>query len=115
MTKKQTWAQWARACAKDPASRSRLQAGTLAALTGQDTCALNAIVACFELYAISDDDGRRGALVAVRALLPTMQASTRWIACELIPFALEWQDRERLWPLVSKPPVTGLDPSGRWA
>lgn len=102
-SKKQTWQQWARACAKDPLSPSFLSKAGLAALTGQDTRALNAIVACFELYANSDEEGQRGALEAVRALLPAMQKSTRWIAQELIPFVLDWGDRERLWPRVAPP------------
>ena len=101
--KKQTWQAWARVCAADPSSPSLLKKNSLAALTGQDTRALNAIVACFELYAISDEDGGLGALEAVRALLPAMQPSTRWIAKELIPFALDWSDREGLWPLVATP------------
>jgi len=97
----QTWQAWARTCERDPSTPSLLKKGSLAALTGQDQRALSAIVACFELYASSDDDGQRGALDAVRALLPAMQESTRWIARELIPYALDWGDRERLWPLVS--------------
>lgn len=101
--KKQTWIQWARACERDPGTPSLIRRGTLAALTGQDTRALSAIVACWELYACSDEDGQRGALEAVRALLPAMQESTRWIARELIPFVLDWSDRERLWPLVAGP------------
>jgi hypothetical protein len=101
--KKQTWQQWARAIERDPGGTpSLILRGTLAALTGQDTRALNAIVACWELYACSDEDGQRGALEAVRALLPAMQASTRLLARELIPFALDWSDRERLWPLVTE-------------
>lgn len=108
--KKQSWQQWARACAKDPSSPSGIREvalasgrtdSVLAALTGQDVRALNAIVACWELYACSDEDGQRGALEAVRALLPAMQESTRWIARELIPYALDWGDREWLWDLVS--------------
>jgi hypothetical protein len=98
--KGQSWQQWARQCAADPSSPSQLIKGSLGALTGQDTRALSAIVACWELYASSDADGQRGALAAVRALLPAMQEKTRWIAQEMIPFVLDWSDRERLWPLV---------------
>ena len=104
--KKQTWQQWVRAVGCDvargdaPYSRTRIFSGCLGALTGQDTRTLNAIVACWELYACSDDDGQRGALAAIRALLPAMQSHTRWLAKELIPFVLEWSDRELLWPLV---------------
>ncbi len=99
--KKQTWQQWMRAVVRGPTGPSRLTQGSLASLTGQDTRALNAIVACWELYACSDEDGQHGALAAVRALLPAMQESTRWIARELIPYALCWHDMERLWPLVT--------------
>jgi len=96
--KEQTWKQWARLVEKDPESPSCLRNGVLGALTGQDVRVLDAFVACLKLYACSDHDGRFGALSAVRALLPAMQDSTRWIARELIPFVLEWDDRERLWP-----------------
>lgn len=101
--KKQTWQKWARACGDDPSSPSvfgKYGKNVLAPLTGQDTRALGAIVECWELYACSDEAGQRGALAAVRALLPAMQESTRWMARELIPYVLEWGDRERVWPLV---------------
>lgn len=98
--RKQTWQQWARAVGRDLHGPSKLTKDALGALTGQDTRALDAIVACWELHACGDEDGQRGALAAVRALLPAMQPSTRWIAQEMIPFALNWEDRERLWPLV---------------
>jgi hypothetical protein len=103
MMKVQNWKQWARVCAADPSSPSLLKKGSLAALTGQDTRALNAIVVCWELYANSDEDGLLAALEAVRALLPAMQPNTRWIARELIPFVLNWDDREGLWALVETP------------
>jgi hypothetical protein len=108
--RKQTWQQWVRAIERgDRSTPSLILRGTLAALTGQDVRAMNAIVACWELYASSDKDGQRGALQAVRALLPALQTSVRPLARELIPFALDWDDRERLWPLVS-PPKLYLDP-----
>jgi hypothetical protein len=107
--KKQTWQQWARLCTRDPSCPSKLFKGCLAALTGQDARALEAIVACWELYSNSDDDGQRGALAAARALLPAMQKSTRWMAREMIPFAMEWNDRERLWPLVCERETTAED------
>jgi hypothetical protein len=99
--KKQTWQQWSRACASDMSSPTKLFKGSLAALTGQDTRTLNAIVACLELYACSDADGEQSALESIRALLPAMQPSTRWIARELIPYVLDWSDRERIWALVA--------------
>lgn len=110
--------KWARMVGNDQACPSELGPKSLAALTGQDKRALDAIVACWSLYAGSDPDGQRGALEAARALLPAMQSSTRWIAKELIAYALDWDDRERLWALVIKPKIVsnaGADPSGRWA
>jgi hypothetical protein len=113
--KQQTWQQWARACARDPHSPSKLEKGSLAPLTGQDTAALDAIVACWRLYARSDADGQRGALTAIRALLPAMLPHNRWIAKELIPFALDWHDRERLWPLVvPDPSLVAVAESQAW-
>jgi len=97
--KKQTWRQWAIIAGRDPSSPSKLEKGSLAALTGQDSRALDAIVACYELYACGDAAGQQAAVSAVRALLRGMQESMRWIAKELIPFALDWDDRDRLWPL----------------
>jgi len=108
--KKQTWRQWARAVSTE--TPSKLFKGALGALTGQDARTLEAIVACWELYSNSDEDGMRGALEAVRVLLPAMQPSTRWIAREMIPFALCWDDRERLWPLVAEGGFVSEIPDG---
>jgi hypothetical protein len=105
--RKQSWQQWARAVAKDPESPSELGRDSLAALTGQDARALAVVAAAWELYACSDSDGQHAALAAVRAALPAMQPSTRWIARELIPFALDWSDRARVWALV-QPPTLAL-------
>jgi hypothetical protein len=74
----------------------------LAALTGQDKLALEAIAACWQLYAAGDDDGRDGALAAVHALLPALQPQCRPFARELIAWAMDWPDRDRLWPLVNE-------------
>lgn len=81
------WKQWLRANGHD-----------LAPLTGQDARALHAIAACWELYACSDDAGALAALDAVRSLLPAMQDKCRPLARELIAYAMDWSDRERLWP-----------------
>ena len=70
----------------------------LAPLTGQDTRALLAIATCWELYSNSDRNGQAGALVAVCALLPAMQDKCRYLARELIAYAMDWGDRERIWP-----------------
>ena len=91
---------WLRACSKEPGSPIRLP-GPLAMLTGQDSRALGAIAYCWHLYASSDEDGAAGALAAVRALLPALQPQCRPFARELIAQALDWHDRERIWPLVA--------------
>jgi len=96
--KEQTWQQWCRAVVKEQNPRSKLSKGSLGALTGTDAKALNAFVACLQLYAYT---GNKEPLDAARAVLVEMQDSTRWIARELIPFVLEWHDRERIWGLVS--------------
>jgi hypothetical protein len=108
----QTWQQWARAVQRDPESPSEIKRGALGALTGQDTRALNAIAACWKLYSNSDDDGQAAAIVAIRALLGGMQPTTRWLARELIPWALDWDDRARLWPLVTRPALQVLPGRG---
>lgn len=105
--KRQTWLQWLRECTKDPHSLTRLAPRSLGALTGQDTRALEAISACWQLYAGSDEAGQAAALRAARALLPALQPQCHRFAFELIAFALDWPDRERLWKLV------GGDDKGR--
>jgi len=45
----------------------------------------------------------------VRVLVRIMQVHTRPLARELIPFVLDWGDRERLWPLVQ---VTHVEDHG---
>lgn len=95
------WDQWLRACAKDPKSPAHLP-GSLAMLTGQDFRALAAVAACWQLYASSDDAGAAAALSAIRSLLHGMQPQCRPFARELIAFAMDWDDRARLWPLVSE-------------
>jgi hypothetical protein len=97
---KQNWQAWLRACSKNPNSPAKLAPGALGALTGQDARALAAIAACWELYAGSDDDGQRAAIAAVRHLLPAVQYKNHLFARELIAFALDWSDRDRIWRLV---------------
>lgn len=99
---KQSWQQWVRSVERDPNTPSKLRKGSLAALTGQDTRALNVFVAALELYAVGDDHGRRQAVAALEAAAFAMQQSTRWIARELIPYVLEWGDRERLWGVITE-------------
>lgn len=69
-------------------------------LTGQDTRALLAIAACWDLYASSDDEGRAAAIGAVQHLLNAMQRKCWPMARELIARSLDWSDRDRLWPQV---------------
>jgi hypothetical protein len=102
------WLKWLRAAARDPSSPARLP-GPLAMLTGQDVRALSAIAACWELCTSADYDGERGALDAVRALLPALQPKCRDFARELIPFAADWSDRDRLWPRVTGDPPPASD------
>jgi len=103
--------QWLRQCSRDPQSPARLTKGTLGILTGQDTRALLAIGACWELYSNSDADGQRAAIAAIRVLLSGMQAKCHFLARELIAYALDWQDRDRLWPLVSQTEERETDPA----
>ncbi len=77
----------------------RANGHNLGALTGQDRRALDAIAHCWELYAIGDDDGRAAAIAAVRALAGGMQKKCLPFARELIAHVLDWDDRERLWPM----------------
>lgn len=69
----------------------------LGMLTGQDRRALLAIAACWELYASADYLGQKAAVAGVRNLLEGMQLKCRPLAKELIAFALDWGDRDRLW------------------
>ena len=103
--KEQTWQQWARLCAKDPDSPSKIKKGSLAALTGTDVRALDAFVPCIKLSAYCADDRL---IYAASLLVRTMQPSTRWVARELIAFVLDWDDRERLWARIvnSNPKIT---------
>jgi len=95
------WREWIVACSRDEWSSKRLQLpGSLAMLTGQDCRALGAIAHCWALYAASDEPGGRGALAAVRALLPGLQAKCHGFARELIAQSLDWDDREPLWNAV---------------
>jgi len=101
------WLKWLRLCSKDSNSPARIPRGTLGALTGQDARALGAIAECWELYSNSDADGQAAALGAVRALLPAVQPQCRFLAKELIAMALDWPDRDRLWPFVNVIPWRG--------
>ncbi len=71
----------------------------LAPLTGTDHKALAAIADALTLYSYC---GRENVLVAVALLAGEMQGSTRPLARELIAYAMDWGDRERLWPTIEK-------------
>lgn len=72
---------------------------SLAPLTGTSTKALLAVAHLWQLYAYSRSDA---VLRAVRELLPSL-GSCCGLARELIAWAMDWDDRERLWPLVAGP------------
>jgi len=73
----------------------------LGAITGQDARVLEAISACWFLYIAGDVAGQTAALAAVRLLLPAMQPQCRGFAKELIAFAMDWHDRDRVWGYVT--------------
>lgn len=66
----------------------------VAALTGTDHRALEAIAACWELYSVERQDN---ALSAVRCLLGSMQRKCWPLAKALIPRSLDWSDEEPVW------------------
>lgn len=70
----------------------------LGALTGTDHLALEAIDRCWALYAHTRYDA---VLDAIALLLCGMQPNTRYLGRELIARAMDWGDRDRLWPRVT--------------
>lgn len=99
------WLKWLRVAMADGAYLATTGAPPrplpkLAVLTGQDMRALAAIAACWQLLASSDEVGEQAALAAVRMLLPALQPECRQFARELIPFAMDWSHREKVWPEV---------------
>lgn len=94
-----TWRQWLKACEKDKSTHAELP-GSLAMLTGTDARALDAISACWVLYAHSRNPH---VLPAVTLLLRLMQPKCRPFARELIAWAMDWSDREKLWSVVAVP------------
>lgn len=109
----ENWYHWLKACLKDGAP-VELGKHSLGMLTGQDKRCLSAIAACWHLYAASDDDGRRAALEAIRALLPGMQSKCWMFARELIPQAMDWHTRAQLWPRVVPPELESGEPPPGW-
>jgi hypothetical protein len=68
--------------------------------TGQDWSAWHAFVYAVELYGRGDADGRRGAIVAMRALLASAQrgATIEQIFIQTIPAILDWSHVNEIWP-----------------
>jgi hypothetical protein len=98
--KAQTWDKWLRAVARE-GRHVTWPPEMLGALTGQDSRALGAIHCCWELYACGDAAGQRAALESVKWLLRAMLPHNRYLARELIAMSMNWDDRGRLWALVS--------------
>lgn len=96
-----TWRGWLEACIREPGNpvhdEGRLMPEHLGALTGQDSRALDAIAACWELLAASDDG--EPVLAAVRSLLTQLQPQCHRFARELVARSLDWDDRIRVWAL----------------
>jgi hypothetical protein len=90
----ENWLAWIKACQKDPGSPLEAR-GSLGMVTGTDARVLGAIAACWKV----GDSGE--VLAAVRALLPLLQTQCHPFARELIAQQWDWNDRDRLWPLVS--------------
>lgn len=77
--------------------RANGHGSSLAALTGTDARALDAIAACWTLYSVERDPR---VLDAVGALLLMMQPKCRAVAQALIPWAMDWSDEGPVWALL---------------
>lgn len=75
--------------------------GATAALTGQDSRALQAFAHLLELYAVADDAGRRAAVPAMAHTVLAMQRKCWPAAKRLIPMVLDWGDEEPLWSAIT--------------
>jgi hypothetical protein len=84
---------------KTPAQWLRANKVDLASLTGTDSRALDAIAACWELYAYAPN---ATVLEAIRSLLVSMQPKCRDLTRDLIARSMDWSDIDRLWPAVSR-------------
>jgi hypothetical protein len=94
------WWNWLNANVADSNSPIQFRRST-AGLTGQDSRALEAIAACWALYAVADETACACALASICVLLPAVQIEYRPFARELIAFAMDWEDRDRLWARVT--------------
>lgn len=71
----------------------------LAGVTGSERRALLAIAWLWELYSVSSSP--QDVLASVRAVLPCVQSKHHPLVRELIARAMDWSDRDRLWPKVA--------------
>lgn len=79
----------------EPLRWLRLNHHDLAPLTGTDTRALLAIAACWRLYFNADD--QPSVIVAVVALLQSLQPKCWRLAKALIPWAGDWSHEAPVW------------------
>jgi hypothetical protein len=73
----------------------------LAPFTGQDYAAFKTFMHAMELYTYSDPAGKQQAIICMRHAVLAMQPKVRWIACETIPQQTDWDDRQKLWPIIT--------------
>ena len=104
-------------CARGPRwIRERLTNGDrkapspLAPLTGQDAAALRAFLHLVELYGYADGEGRRCALIAMRATVRAMQPSVRHLAKAGIPCVLDWSHEDEIWQQLERPDDVATEP-----
>jgi hypothetical protein len=80
-----------------PWLKHHLGKSALAPLTSQDSVALSAFAHVVELWGRSDENGRRLAIIAARAIVLAMQPGTRGLAKTSIPCMLDWSHEEQMW------------------
>lgn len=74
----------------------RANGHSLGALTGQDGRVLLALAACWQAYAGADEEGRRAVWAGAVALFGAMQPKVMYLGIELVAWAMDWSDRDRL-------------------
>jgi hypothetical protein len=85
---------------EDPFVWLRANGHDLGPVSGQDRRALRVVAYAWELYAMGDSDATRAALDVMPFLLGAMQRKCWPLARELIARAMDWDDRDRIWPKV---------------
>lgn len=73
----------------------RANGHSLAPVTGTDARALKAFAHLLDLYALT---GSSSVVVALAVCVAEMQPKIAPLARELIAWALDWGDRDRMWP-----------------